>query len=91
MERALIIGGGIAGPVVAIALKKAFSAYEWLRRERVEAMVVHAKHTGDQLVLGPVGQILRDSFITMMTRKIAAKDRSWIWNYRIDWDERVAV
>lgn len=29
--------------------------------------------------------------LVRVARKFAAEDQSWIWNHRIDWDERVTV
>ncbi|MFD8499115.1 FAD-dependent monooxygenase [Amycolatopsis sp. NPDC059657] len=68
----------------------ALRAYESLRRERVEAVVAQGKRNGDDKAVGPVGRLIRDFFIKQAFKK-PAPDRSWMWDHRIEWNERVAV
>jgi FAD-dependent urate hydroxylase len=78
-------------------LPAAFTAYERLRRERVEAVVAQGKRNGDGKAVGPVGRLLRDHVIfPLVTRRHAARvakgapdPLDWIPGYRIDWDARV--
>jgi 2-polyprenyl-6-methoxyphenol hydroxylase-like FAD-dependent oxidoreductase len=72
-------------------LPQALAAYESLRRERVEAVVRQGKRNGSAKVVGPVGRVVRDFFITLIFSRMAGKKdpNEWAWNYRIHWDERV--
>jgi FAD-dependent urate hydroxylase len=65
----------------------AFTAYERLRRRRVERVVARGKRNGDGKALGPVGRAVLPTVIRLATR-LAGK-QSWLYDYRIDWDERV--
>ncbi len=73
-------------------VERAFGEYERLRRERVEAIAAQGERNRHYFFPGKVGRILWDFFIAPRSaRKFTATDLSWIWNYRIDWDERVMV
>ncbi|WP_158879467.1 FAD-dependent oxidoreductase [Amycolatopsis anabasis] len=70
----------------------AFAAYERLRRDRVEAIVVEGKRNGDAKAVGPIGRLVRDFFIARAFRKSGdMPDTSWTWNHHIEWAERVAA
>ncbi|MEU0529350.1 FAD-dependent oxidoreductase [Amycolatopsis tolypomycina] len=70
----------------------ALAAYEGLRRERVEAVVAAGKRNGDDKVIGPVGRVVRDFFIKRAFSKPFKEDpNAFMWNHRIDWDEKVAI
>ncbi|MGH3831902.1 MAG: FAD-dependent oxidoreductase [Pseudonocardiaceae bacterium] len=71
-------------------VERAFGEYERLRRERAGAVVAHGKRNGDQFVPGRLRQVL--PFVAARApRRVAAEDRSWISNYRIDWEEGTVV
>jgi FAD-dependent urate hydroxylase len=70
----------------------AFAAYERLRRERVEAIVVEGKRNGDQKAPGPLLRIVRDVFIKRAFAKgTEDDDRGWMWDHHIDWPRPVAA
>ncbi|MER7209404.1 FAD-dependent monooxygenase [Streptosporangium sp. NPDC000239] len=70
----------------------AFTAYERLRRERVERVVDQGNRTGGWKGLGPLARIPRDLVMAAGMRFMArrgADPSRWIYDYRIDWDEPV--
>ncbi|MEV4050975.1 FAD-dependent monooxygenase [Amycolatopsis sp. NPDC049688] len=73
-------------------VERALTTYESLRRGRVEAVVAAGKRNGDQKVIGPVGRVVRDFFIKRAFAKPFEEDpNAFMWNHRIDWDEKVAA
>jgi len=72
-------------------IPQALAVYESLRRERVEAMVRQGKRNGSGKVVGPVGRVFRDFFLTVIFSKLAGKKdpNEWAWNHKIKWDEPV--
>ncbi|WP_103353982.1 NAD(P)/FAD-dependent oxidoreductase [Amycolatopsis sp. CA-128772] len=73
-------------------VERALATYEGLRRERVEAVVAAGKRNGDDKVIGPVGRVVRDFFIKRFFSKPFDEDpNAFMWNHRIDWDEKVAA
>ncbi|WP_033289974.1 FAD-dependent oxidoreductase [Amycolatopsis jejuensis] len=70
----------------------ALTAFETLRRERVEAVVAQGKRNGDAKAPGPVGRVIRDFFMTRALRKPSGDDPNrFMWEHRIDWAAPVAV
>jgi 2-polyprenyl-6-methoxyphenol hydroxylase-like FAD-dependent oxidoreductase len=67
----------------------AFAAYERLRRERVERVVAQGKRNGDGKALGRIGRLFLPLVFKLVARS-ANKD-GWLYDYRIDWNERVAA
>ncbi|MET8847243.1 FAD-dependent monooxygenase [Amycolatopsis sp. NPDC004625] len=73
-------------------IERALTTYEGLRRERVEAVVAAGKRNGDDKVIGPVGRVVRDFFLKRVFSKPFDDDpNAFMWNHRIDWDEKVAA
>ena len=73
-------------------VERALATYESLRRERVEAVVAAGKRNGEQKVIGPVGRVVRDFFIKRAFAKPFEEDpNAFMWNHRVDWDEKVSV
>jgi len=73
-------------------IERALTTYESLRRGRVEAVVAAGKRNGDQKVIGPVGRVVRDFFIKRAFAKPFEEDpNAFMWNHRIDWDEKIAA
>jgi 2-polyprenyl-6-methoxyphenol hydroxylase-like FAD-dependent oxidoreductase len=67
----------------------AFTAYEGLRRERVERVVEQGKRNGNQKAAGPVGRVLRDLFMPIMLKALTRSGKltqNWLYDYQIDWD-----
>jgi 2-polyprenyl-6-methoxyphenol hydroxylase-like FAD-dependent oxidoreductase len=73
----------------APGVEAAFAAYERIRRERVERVVVQGKKNGSQKALGPMGRLLLPAVFRL---GIAGRDdQSWMLDHRIRWDEPVAA
>ncbi|MBE1499864.1 2-polyprenyl-6-methoxyphenol hydroxylase-like FAD-dependent oxidoreductase [Amycolatopsis lexingtonensis] len=71
---------------------RALATYEGLRRERVEAVVAAGKRNGEQKVIGPVGRVVRDFFIKRVFSKPFDEDpNAFMWEHRIDWNEKIAA
>ncbi|SDM47959.1 FAD-dependent oxidoreductase [Allokutzneria albata] len=74
-----------------LPIDAAFRAYEGLRRERVERITTAAERTNRNKAAGPVTRLLRDLLMPPMMRLFTKPDQlSWQYDYRIDWDARVA-
>ena len=66
----------------------AFTAYETLRRERVERVVDQGNRTGGWKALPPLARIPRDAIMHLAMRRMArtGTDPSrWIYDHHIDW------
>jgi 2-polyprenyl-6-methoxyphenol hydroxylase-like FAD-dependent oxidoreductase len=73
-------------------ISPAFTAYENLRRKRVQAIVAQGKKTGGSKAVGPVGRVVRDFVLSRVLSKPAKKDPTkWMWDHRIVWDTPVAA
>ncbi|GIH99510.1 FAD-dependent oxidoreductase [Planobispora takensis] len=71
---------------------EAFTAYERLRRDRVERIVAHGKRSGDGKAPGPAGAFVRDLMMPAFMRWVERKNTlGWMHDYRIAWDERVGA
>lgn len=70
----------------------AFTAYERLRRERVERVVAAGARTSSTKVAGPITRVFRDLAMPLFLRKAAgdgAESLAWVHRYEIDWDAPV--
>ncbi|MCM0675787.1 FAD-dependent monooxygenase [Micromonospora phytophila] len=73
---------------------EAFGAYERLRRERVERVVVQGRRTSSTKVAGPVGRVVRDVALPLFARRFArdgGASLSWLYDHHIDWDAKVTA
>ena len=70
----------------------AFTAYESLRRERVERVVAHGNRSSTAKAAGPVGRVLRDAFLPLVLRRMERDGGalSWVHGHHIAWDQRCA-
>lgn len=68
----------------------AFSAFEHLRRGRVEKVVANGARTSATKVAGPVGRVFRDLFMPIFLRKTGETAMSWLYDYDIEWDAPVS-
>lgn len=85
------------GVLLAMALRdlpdvpSAFAAYERIRRERVDKIVAHGAQSSSNKTPGAVGRLLRDAFLRVVFRFVVTENsEAWMYDYRIDWDERLA-
>jgi 2-polyprenyl-6-methoxyphenol hydroxylase-like FAD-dependent oxidoreductase len=69
---------------------EAFSAYERLRRGRVERIIAAGADINRKKAPGPAARMLRDLFLPTMLKLVARPGRmAWQYEYRIDWTEPV--
>jgi len=70
--------------------QQAFSAYERLRRTRVEKIIAAAARTNSNKAAGPLARLLRDMFLPTAMKLLAKPEKmAWQYGYRIDWDASV--
>lgn len=70
----------------------AFTAFERLRRERVERVVAQGKRNGDGKAPGAGGAFVRDLILPVVMRQVEKRNAlAWMHDYRINWDDRVAA
>lgn len=72
---------------------RAFAEYERLRRARVERIVATGKRNSNTKIPGRIGRTVRDLVLPFFLRQLARNPRatSWMYDYRVDWDEPVAA
>jgi 2-polyprenyl-6-methoxyphenol hydroxylase-like FAD-dependent oxidoreductase len=74
------------------AISDAFAAFDQLRRRRVERIVAQGARTSSNKTAGPAGRLLRDLLLPFVLRYVVTSEsQAWIYDHRVDWDERVAV
>lgn len=70
----------------------AFTAFEGLRRGRVERIVAAGRRGSSAKAAGPVGRVLRDLLLPVLFRR-AAKDTvgsMWMHGHHVDWDRPIS-
>jgi FAD-dependent urate hydroxylase len=75
-------------------IRQAFAAYERLRRERVERVVAQGARSSSGKAAGPIARVLRDLMLPVILKLVASsgeKSLAWMYDYHIDWDEKVAA
>jgi 2-polyprenyl-6-methoxyphenol hydroxylase-like FAD-dependent oxidoreductase len=73
-----------------LPLEQALTAYDGLRRARVEKVIANAARTNSDKAAGPVARVLRDLFLPVAMKLLAKPERmAWQYGYRIDWDAPV--
>jgi FAD-dependent urate hydroxylase len=66
--------------------EQALTAYDRLRRARVEKIIANAARTNSDKAAGPVARVLRDLFLPVAMKLLAKPERmAWQYGYRIDW------
>lgn len=66
----------------------ALSAYERLRKERVERLVEQARRTGDRKIPHPLFGWFRDLTLPLFLKAGSAQSASW-YSYKVAWDKGV--
>lgn len=75
-----------------LPLPDAFAAFTGLRRERVEAVGALGARSSNDKAAGPVARVIRDLVLPLMLKKMSSrKAQEWMYGYRTDWDERIAM
>jgi FAD-dependent urate hydroxylase len=75
-------------------IRQAFAAYERLRRERVERVVAQGARSSSGKAAGPIARVLRDLMLPVILKRVASsgeKSLAWMYDFHIDWDEKVAA
>ncbi|MET9295284.1 NAD(P)/FAD-dependent oxidoreductase [Streptomyces sp. NPDC003077] len=68
-------------------IEEAFSAYEALRRPRVERIVRQAARINNSKAAGPVGRVVRDALMPLVLKLTAdGKQLRRTYDHRTDWD-----
>jgi FAD-dependent urate hydroxylase len=70
--------------------ERAFTAYERLRRARVEQVVAAGARSSNTKAAGPVVRVLRDAILPIFLRREGGKAATWMHRHHIDWDAPVA-
>jgi len=69
-------------------LDQAFTAYERIRRARVERVVRYSARIGQSKVPGPVGRFFRDLFMPIGLRFVGSRSaHAWLYEHHIAWDD----
>lgn len=72
--------------------RQAFTAYEPLRRGRVEKVVKYSARISRTKALGPVGRWFRDLFMPFALKHFASPAaHAWLYRYHVDWSEPVCL
>jgi FAD-dependent urate hydroxylase len=72
--------------------RQAFTAYERLRRGRVEKVVKYSARISRTKALGPVGRRFRDLFMPFALKHFASPAaHAWLYRYHVDWNEPVCL
>ncbi len=69
----------------------AFTAFERLRRPRVERVVAFGARSSSSKAPGPAGRVIRDLLMPFFLKLFARQSQNWLFGYHIDWSERVRL
>lgn len=73
-----------------LPVPQAFTAYESLRRARVERVIATAARTNSDKAAGPVARVLRDALMPVAMRLLANPEKwRWQFDHPIDWSTTV--
>ena len=68
---------------------KAFSAYEDLRRPRVEKIIAATTRKNSNKAAGPVGRVINNMLMRVVAKLVKPEKMAWMFDHRIDWDAPV--
>ncbi len=72
--------------------EQALTAYDRLRRARVEKIIANAARTNSDKAASPIARVLRDLFLPVAMKLLARPEKmAWQYGYRIDWAAPVAA
>ena len=73
------------------SIQEAFTAFERMRRNRVERIVAQGARSSSSKAAGSVGRVLRDLALPLVFRHLVTeKSLAWMYDYHIDWNSPVA-
>lgn len=71
-------------------VREAFTAFERIRRRRVERIVAHGARSSSSKAMGRVGRVLRDFMLPYVFRyAVTEKSLAWMYEHHVDWESRV--
>ncbi|MDH6119557.1 FAD-dependent urate hydroxylase [Kitasatospora sp. GAS204A] len=70
--------------------EEGFAAYEAERRPRVEKIIKETTRKNSAKAAGPVGRVLNAWALRVFSRLVKPEKMTWMFDYRIDWEARVA-
>ena len=71
--------------------QEAFTAFERMRRSRVERIVAHGARSSNSKTAGPVGRVLRDLALPLVFRHLVTeKSLAWMYDHHIEWNGSAA-
>jgi 2-polyprenyl-6-methoxyphenol hydroxylase-like FAD-dependent oxidoreductase len=69
---------------------RAFARFQQLRKERVERIVRYSRTVGQRkYATNPVQVFFRDLMLPHFLKSAGKHSHAWMYNYRIDWNEKV--
>jgi FAD-dependent urate hydroxylase len=68
---------------------EAFTAFEKLRRPRVEKIIAATTRKNSNKAAGPVGRVINAMLIRVFSRLVKPEKMAWMFDYRIDWDAKI--
>ncbi|PKV95532.1 MULTISPECIES: FAD-dependent monooxygenase [Amycolatopsis] len=68
---------------------QAFSAYERIRRPRVERVVATSARMGGNATPGPVKRMIRDAVLPRKLKKGPRNTASWLTDHHVDWNQSI--
>jgi 2-polyprenyl-6-methoxyphenol hydroxylase-like FAD-dependent oxidoreductase len=76
----------------AVGPAEAFTAFERLRRERVDKVVALGAKTASAKAAGPVGAVIRDAMMRFGFKFfVKPESAAWLLRHHSSWDEEVAA
>jgi 2-polyprenyl-6-methoxyphenol hydroxylase-like FAD-dependent oxidoreductase len=71
-------------------VRRAFTAFERIRRGRVERVVRQGARSSSTKAAGPIGRIVRDRMLPLIFRHLVTeKSLAWMFEHHIDWETRI--
>jgi 2-polyprenyl-6-methoxyphenol hydroxylase-like FAD-dependent oxidoreductase len=72
-------------------IHQAFTAFERIRRGRVERVVAQGARSSSSKAAGPIGRIVRDHMLPFVFRYLVTeRSLAWMFDHHIDWNSPIA-
>ena len=73
-------------------IRNAFTAFERIRRRRVERIVAQGARSSSSKAAGPVARVVRDLALPFVFRHlVTTKSLAWMYDHHIDWTRPVGL
>ena len=74
----------------APSVSAALTAFEAVRRERVEKIVAFGARSSSAKTPGRIGSVLRDMALRLVFRYVVTDtSMAWLYDHRVEWDRRL--